>query len=371
MSQRAPARLTVTVTDIGAKVIGAFELDQDAQVSHLRHRLQQSSNVPLYDQHLICGNKVLTDDMSLGSLTTLGQSEFLQITLLRAPKPCALTAGSEGNFMLWDLDTGHCCRFLPFSTSVLCLKVDWLARIALSGHTDSCLRLWDLDRGFCLREMPLTNSFVSLRSVDFDWQMKVAVSSSLAYGCSMIGSPVQPLGLWDLAAGGYIRGFLTESMHAACISADWSRCQLLAAGDALELFDIDLGQRLWCLRSWQWSGRRRWRSHAPVIESKRGTWSLKNAPRSSNIMVKYISSRWTGQETDVEPQAAHRSPAHSAIPWRMRMPCPRYLWRRLVQLDVGPSGLAAGSKGVDHINAFPVCVAECVQIRVPLCLSVS
>eukprot|EP00913_Durusdinium_trenchii_P006644 g6242.t2 len=266
-------------------------------VSHLRHRLQQSSNVPLYDQHLICGNKVLTDDMSLGSLTTLGQSEFLQITLLRAPKPCALTAGSEGNFMLWDLDTGHCCRFLPFSTSVLCLKVDWLARIALSGHTDSCLRLWDLDRGFCLREMPLTNSFVSLRSVDFDWQMKVAVSSSLAYGCpdltprtrctgprctetvgSMIGSPVQPLGLWDLAAGGYIRGFLTESMHAACISADWSRCQLLAAGDALELFDIDLGQRLWCLRSWQW-----------------------------RLARKPMLSR-------------------------------RYLWRRLVQLDVGPSG---------------------------------
>lgn len=32
------------------------------------------------------------------------------------------------------------------------------------------------------------------------------------------------------------------------IGATMWRCQLLAAGDALELFDIDLGQRLWCLR---------------------------------------------------------------------------------------------------------------------------
>lgn len=238
-------RLSISVTDIAAEVIGVLELDGNCRVSTLRQRLHESSNVPLYDQHLIYGSKVLTDDLLLSSLTN---EREIQITLVRAAKPCALTAGSDGNFMLWDLGTGQCCRYLPISTTVLCLAVDWIARIVLSGHTDSYFRLWDLDRGFCLREMGLSTTFATPRCVEFDWKMKVAVSTSSAFGCCMIGLPAPPLGLWDLAAGRFIQGFFPASGNSRCLSAHWDTCQVLVAGDSLELFDIDLGEQKWAVK---------------------------------------------------------------------------------------------------------------------------
>ena len=44
-------------------------------------------------------------------------------------------AGSDGNFMLWDLGTGQCCRYLPISTTVVCLAVD--APAESGGDTNS------------------------------------------------------------------------------------------------------------------------------------------------------------------------------------------------------------------------------------------
>ena len=97
-----------------------------------------------------------------------------------------------------------------------CMQVNALS----SNYTRLCRRLWDLDRGFCLREMgiPLTYStprcakslqyriqwiclqgdgngifkqaeFAKSRpscpfKVEFDWKMKIALSTSAAFGCS-------------------------------------------------------------------------------------------------------------------------------------------------------------------------------------------
>eukprot|EP00434_Breviolum_minutum_P036205 symbB.v1.2.032075.t1/scaffold3801.1/size50132/2 len=242
--QRAD-NLRITVADIAGQVIDTLELDEQCRVGVLRQRLHECSNIPFYDQHLLCGSKVLTDDLPLSSLTN---EKHVEITLVRASKPCALTAGSDGNLMLWDMGTGLCCRYLPVSTAVLCLAVDWLARVVLSGHSDSSLRLWDLDRGFCLREMDIPRTYSTPRCVEFDWKMKIALSTSAAFGCCMIGSPSPPLGLWDLAAGRFIRGFYADSGNTRCLSSNWARCQALVGGDSLELFDVDLGERQWILK---------------------------------------------------------------------------------------------------------------------------
>ena len=63
---------------------------------------------------------------------------ILRILLKFDEMPNDLTiwpAGSDGNFMLWDLGTGQCCRYLPISTTVLCLAVD--AQAERCGNANS------------------------------------------------------------------------------------------------------------------------------------------------------------------------------------------------------------------------------------------
>ncbi|CAJ1451846.1 unnamed protein product [Effrenium voratum] len=230
----------IVVTDIAAEVIGEFYLEKSCQVATLRQRVQELSSVPVYEQHLICGNTVLGDALFLSDVAC---GHVLEVTLLRVPQPCAVTAGSDGNFMVWDLRDGHCCRYLPFSSPVLCLSVDWAVRILLTGHTDCFWRLWDLDRGACLREMSEPNT--APRCVAFDWDGKMAVTGSAAmFVCCMPGPPTPTLALWDLAAGRYIQGW-SSGGSIKCLSADWAQCQVLVAGGSLELFDFDKRQLQW------------------------------------------------------------------------------------------------------------------------------
>eukprot|EP00439_Symbiodinium_sp_Y106_P049198 s5105_g6.t1 len=234
--------LQVTVSDLKAEVLGVFHLEADAsEVAAVRRQLEVSRSIPNFEVHLVCHGRVLQD---ADLLCEFEKDGYVEITLLRSPQPCAVTGGSDGDFLVWDLRSGSCCRFLPVGETITCLSIDWSARVMLSGHADSTLRLWDLDRGVCLRVLTDASTQV-LRCVEFSWNAKLAVSGCAAFGscCSTPNRHGTTLALWDLASGRHIQGFGACGVRS--LSVDWTSHVLVNDDARLHLFSLDSGSIVW------------------------------------------------------------------------------------------------------------------------------
>ncbi|CAE7701080.1 FBXW7 [Symbiodinium pilosum] len=269
------AALQVTVSDIAAKVLGVFHLKDDCQVAAVRCQLEETSVIPNFDVHLLCGGRVLEDTDLLAAFQ---RDHHVEITLLRSPQPCAVTGGSDGDFLVWNLRTGSCCRFLPFGETITCLSIDWNARIMLSGHADTILRLWDLDRGVCLRELADGSIQSMLRCVEFNWNAKVAVSGCAAFAscCAFPKTNGATLALWDLASGRYIQGF--GSCGVRSLSVDWtspgSEHALVNDDVHLRMFSLDSGCLLWEIAS------------ASPIQAMAVDWPAQGAVTAGSSVIK-------------------------------------------------------------------------------------
>jgi len=234
--------LQVTVSDLKAEVLGVFHLEADAsEVAAVRRQLEVSRSIPNFEVHLVCHGRVL---QNADLLCEFEKDGYVEITLLRSPQPCAVTGGSDGDFLVWDLRSGSCCRFLPVGETITCLSIDWSARVMLSGHADSTLRLWDLDHGVCLRVLTDASTQV-LRCVEFSWNAKLAVSGCAAFGscCSTPNRHGTTLALWDLASGRHIQGFGACGVRS--LSVDWTSHVLVNDDARLHLFSLDSGSIVW------------------------------------------------------------------------------------------------------------------------------
>jgi WD40 repeat protein len=134
-----------------------------------------------------------------------------------------ITAGSDYNLRLWDLESGkevwclgghtapiYGAAFSPDGKRILSCGVDSHFNNWLSGVVDNSIRLWDTKTGKPVRR--LKGHTHGVRSVAFSPDGRYAVS----------GSADKSVRLWDLASGQEVRSFLghEQDVQSVQVSPD-------------------------------------------------------------------------------------------------------------------------------------------------------
>eukprot|EP00434_Breviolum_minutum_P042362 symbB.v1.2.037702.t1/scaffold5640.1/size25837/2 len=203
-----------------------FILPASTKVFALRHRVAQELGIPAENQRLILGSTVLDLDLDR-CLGDLDPSPELLITVLRRRRQEALSAGSLGGFLLWDLenrDFSSClCQGL---TTVHCMDVDWHQVQCLAGQ--SCqLQLWHLGHDRCLGT--------------YDRHLHVVVSVSVQWEQLKVLSccKASELHFWNLSTFDPI-AIVQVQVSARCMVVDWSAGKVLTSGgQSCTLWTVD------------------------------------------------------------------------------------------------------------------------------------
>jgi WD40 repeat protein len=118
----------------------------------------------------------------------------------------ALTGFSDGNIILWDLETGtELRRFSGHTARVYDIVFSPDGKTMLSGSDDGLVILWELEGGQIVHRMKGHSGWV--RAVDFSPDGRMAVSGGFAGRSFAEISHPGELILWDLVTGREIRRF--------------------------------------------------------------------------------------------------------------------------------------------------------------------
>jgi WD40 repeat protein len=149
----------------------------------------------------------------------------------------AVSASSDRDLKVWDLDTGACLLTLQgHSKEVTAVALHADGRRAVSASWDETLKVWDLDTGACLRTLEGHSRAVSAVALHADGRRAVSASED------------HSLKVWDLNDGACLRTLKGHSntVHDVALHPDGRRAVSASADRELKVWDLNDGA---CLRT--------------------------------------------------------------------------------------------------------------------------
>jgi len=235
MSEAAACLVKVQAVTLAAGVIAELQLPPSVTAEEVQCQISKALTSPTTDHHLVINNELFSGGQTLLEASG-GSTDPVVITVVQTAgiHLAAVTGGTEGTLLLWDLDRGEVSKQLAgHDEEVTCVMVHWNSRRALSGSSDGHLRLWDLRSGSMIREM---KDEAGITSLAVDWPTMRALSGGLN----------AKLCLWDLEYGETMQELVGHTQPVKCLFWDPLQDRALSgsADRTLRVWDTKSGQNV-------------------------------------------------------------------------------------------------------------------------------